>query len=172
MVETREACVYLKDMKRNVVVTLECFVRKGDKYLMLHRNPHKRIMPNTWMAPGGHREFNEGLFACAHREVEEETGLQIRNLRIMATGNAYIKDIDQEFYFHMIVADYAGGQLRTSENDGSFSWLTKEEILELPNLLPELKHVIPHVLSEKTHAISYTALYETGTDMTEFHIEE
>ena len=43
--------------QRNIAVTLECFVKKDGKYLMLHRNPKKRIMPDVWMAPGGHREF-------------------------------------------------------------------------------------------------------------------
>ncbi len=38
--------------RRNIAVTLECFVRKGGKYLMLHRNEDKRIMPGVWMAPG------------------------------------------------------------------------------------------------------------------------
>lgn len=139
---------------------------------MLHRNPAKRIMPDIWMAPGGHREFNEGLFACARREVFEETGLQIKNLRIKATGNAYIKDIDQEFFFHMLVADYASGGLKTNDKDGTFAWLTKKQIMKLDNLLPELKHVLSHVLSNKKTTISYTASYEKATEMTSFTIEE
>lgn len=159
-------------MKRNVVVTLECFVKKGDKYLLLHRNPNKRIMPNIWMAPGGHREFNEGLFECARREVREETGLEIKNIQIKAAGNAYVKDIDQEFFFHMLVADYASGELQTNEKDGTFAWLTREEIMKLDNLLPELKHILPHVLSGNKNVISYTAHYETGTEMNDFKIEE
>jgi 8-oxo-dGTP diphosphatase len=158
-------------MKRNIVVTLECFVKKGNKYLLLHRNPNKRIMTDIWMAAGGHREFNEGLFTCARREVLEETGLQIKNLQIKATGNAYVKDIDQEFFFHMLTADYAGGTLKTSEADGTFAWLTKAEIMKLDKLLPELKKILPHVLSDKKNTISYTAFYETGTTMTEFVLE-
>ncbi|MFH0773826.1 MAG: NUDIX domain-containing protein [bacterium] len=159
-------------MKRNVVVTLECFVKRGNKYLLLHRNPAKRIMPDIWMAPGGHREFNEGLFACARREVFEETGLQIKNLQVKATGNAYVKDINQEFFFHMLTADYASGELKTNKEDGTFAWLTKKQIINLPKLLPELKYILPHVLSNKKNAISYTAFYETGVKMTSFCIEE
>lgn len=77
---------------RNILVTLECFIQKDGEYLMLHRNPDKRIMPNVWMAPGGKREFNEGLFTATRREVLEETGLQIKNLRIKAVGNAYLRE--------------------------------------------------------------------------------
>ena len=159
-------------MKRNIVVTLECFVKKGNKYLLLHRNPHKRIMPDVWMAPGGHREFNEGVFACARREILEETGLTIKNLQIKATGNAYVKDIDQEFYFHMLTADVAGGKLKTNEEDGSFEWLTKKQIEKLPKLLPELKHILPYILSSHKKTVSYCAYYESGTVMTNFHLEE
>ena len=159
-------------MKRNLVVTLECFVKKEDKYLLLHRNPNKRIMPDIWMAPGGHREFNEGLFECARREILEETGLTIKNIQIKATGNAYVKDIDQEFYFHMLVADYAGGELKTNESDGTFVWLTNVEILALDKLLPELKHILPHVLSDDPSVISYKAQYTTGTTMDFIEIEK
>ncbi|OGK62076.1 hypothetical protein A2334_04410 [Candidatus Roizmanbacteria bacterium RIFOXYB2_FULL_38_10] len=158
-------------MIRNIVVTLECFVKKGNKYLLLHRNKTKRIMPDIWMAPGGHREFNEGLFACARREVEEETGLKIKNLRIKAVGNAYVKDIDQEFYFHMLVADYEGGVLKTHDEDGTFEWLTGEQIMKLNKLLPELKEILPHVLSDSKDIISYQAAYEKGTQMSFFEIE-
>ncbi|MBI4973592.1 NUDIX domain-containing protein [Candidatus Roizmanbacteria bacterium] len=159
-------------MTRNIVVTLECFVKKGDKYLMLHRGIHKRIMPDIWMAPGGHREFNEGLFECARREVLEETGLTIKNIKVKAIGNAFVKDIDQEFFFHMLLADYAGGKLRTSDADGTFSWLTKEEIIKLDKLLPELKHVIPHIFSNSSKIISYKAYYEKGTEMSLFELEQ
>lgn len=86
--------------QRNISVALECFIKKDGKYLMLHRNPTKKIMPGVWMAPGGKREHNEGLFECARREIFEETGLKIKNLQIKATGNAYLKDLDLEVYFH------------------------------------------------------------------------
>ena len=156
---------------RNIAVTLECFVKKDGKYLMLHRSPTKRIMPDVWMAPGGHREFNEGLLACTRREVLEETGLTIKNIRIRATGNAYLKDLDEEFYFHFLVADYAGGTLVPLVKDGEFKWLTPEEILTLPTLLAELKYVLTQVFSDDPRILSYRAEYDKGNTMKEFAIE-
>jgi 8-oxo-dGTP diphosphatase len=157
---------------RNVAVTLECFIRKGGKYLMLHRNPTKRILPDVWMAPGGHVEFAEGLFACARREVLEETGLTIRNLRVKVVGAAYLKDLHEEFFFHLLVADYTGGELITHDKDGEFLWLAPEDILALPTLLAELKHVLPHIFSDNKDVLSYRAVYDKGNIMTEFAIEE
>lgn len=155
---------------RNIAVTLECFIKKGNKYLMLHRNPTKRIMPDVWMAPGGHHEFNEGLFACARREVMEETGLEVKNIRIRAVGNAHIGDLEEEFFFHLLLADYAGGELKPN-NDGEFVWLTEHEILKQENLLAELRTVLPILFDESQPPVSYSATYDKGNHMTSLTIE-
>ncbi len=158
--------------QRNIAVTLECFVKKDGKYLMLHRSPNKRILPGVWMAPGGHREFNEGLFECARREVKEETGLDIKNLRIMATGNGYLTDLDQEFFFHFVEAEYAGGEVFIDPEDGELVWLTPEEICELDNVLAEIKEVAPLIFKKNAPMISYKAAYERGNEMTFFELEQ
>jgi 8-oxo-dGTP diphosphatase len=148
-------------------------VKKGDKYLMLHRSPQKRICPDIWMAPGGQREFNEGLYECARREIFEETGLKIKNPRITATGCAYMKDIDQELFFTFLIADYASGKLTQNPHDGELVWLTRAQIAKLDNLLAELKHVLPIMLSSNNKSIiSYKAVYEKGNEMKEFTMEQ
>ncbi|MFA6004914.1 MAG: NUDIX domain-containing protein [Patescibacteria group bacterium] len=156
---------------RNIAVTLECFIKKGNKYLMLHRNPTKRIMPNVWMAAGGHLEFNEGLYACARREVMEETGLKVKNLRVRAIGNAYIGDLKEEFFFHLLLADYDSGTLKPN-GDGEFVWLTQEEILQKDSLLAELKTVLPILLDETKPPVSYSAEYEYGNKLLSLTIEQ
>lgn len=158
--------------KRNISVSLECFVKKGGKYLMLHRNPAKKIMPDVWMAPGGHREFNEGLYECARREIFEETGLKIKNIQIKATGNVYLKDLNEELFFHDLVADYAGGKLTQSPSDGRLAWLTPKEIAKLDNLLSELQHILPYIFAKNNKVISYKATYEKGNKIIDFQFDK
>jgi len=158
--------------KRNIAVTLECFVKKDDKYLMLHRSPKKRIMPDVWMAPGGHREFNEGLFACARREVKEETGLDIKNLKVIATGNAYLQDLDQEFFFHFVEADYAGGEVIPEPENGELVWLTPKEMLEKENMLAEIHAILPFLFKKGGEVVSYRAVYKSGNELLEIEIEK
>ncbi len=158
--------------KRNIVVTLECFIKKGNKYLMLHRASHKKIMPDVWMAPGGHIEFNEGLFEAAKREVLEETGLKIKNLKVKAVGTAYLKDLDQEIFFHLVTADYASGKIIQNDQDGELKWLTKTQIAKLPNLLSELHLILPYLFSKRAPVISYKATYESGNKMIDFVLEK
>lgn len=158
-------------MTRNIAVTLECFIQKDGKYLMLQRDSDKRIMPGVWMAPGGKREFNEGLFACTRREVYEETGLRIKNLRIKAAGNAYLRDLDQEFYFHFVFADYAGGRLTKNCPEGKLAWLLPSEILRLDTVLAEIKRLGERLFSDTNEIFSYSAVYSSGNTLESFAIE-
>ena len=157
--------------QRNISITLQCLVKKDGKYLMLRRNPEKRIMPDVWMAPGGHREFCEGVFEAARREIMEETGLEIKNMRIRGAGVAFLKDLQLEVHFHFLTAEYAGGELISNPEDGELAWLESKEILTLDNLLSELKDVLPHALSDDPRTISYKATYEKGNEMIDFQIE-
>lgn len=157
--------------ERNIIVTLECFINKDGKYLMLHRNADKRILPNVWLAPGGKREHNEGLFECTRREVKEETGLDIKNLRVMCVGNGYMKDIDQEVFFNFVHADYAGGEVLENPPDGELRWVTPEEMVQLPNILAELPRVMPLLLQPNAPVLTYKCVYD-GNTLLEFEIEE
>lgn len=157
---------------RQVSITLECFVRKGNKFLMLHRNSQKKIMPDVWMGPGGHREYKEGLIEAAKREIKEETGLKIKNVAIRAVGSAILEDINTEVHFHLLTADYASGKVISNPDDGELVWLSASEILKLDNLLSELKHVLPYVFDKKKPVISYKAIYDKGNHMTHFTLED
>jgi 8-oxo-dGTP pyrophosphatase MutT (NUDIX family) len=43
---------------------------------------------DTWGLPGGHLEFGESFEACGAREVLEETGLIVHDLRFLAVVNS------------------------------------------------------------------------------------
>lgn len=128
-------------------------------------------MPDVWMAPGGHLDFNEGLFECARREIKEETGLSINNLKVKVVGTAYLKDLNQELFFHFLIADYAGGKLIQNPEDGELVWLTVREIGKLPTLLGEIQKILPYLFKKNDEIISYKATYEKGNDMIEFQME-
>ena len=53
-------------------------MKKGKILLGQRKNAHGE---GTWAFPGGHLEFGESLEACAAREVLEETGLVLNDVR-------------------------------------------------------------------------------------------
>lgn len=157
---------------RTISLTVECFVEKEGRYLLLKRHPNKRILPNVWIAPGGHREFNEGVIECTRREILEETGLKISDVKIKATGIAHLQDINQEFSFHILTAKYASGELLSETSDGELRWLTPEEISNLDNLLAELKPILSRIFDPVSEVFSVRAVYSQGNDLVDFSIED
>jgi 8-oxo-dGTP diphosphatase len=63
------------------LVELRCsaIVFRGDAVLLLGR---RRDGTDDWVLPGGHPRPREGTAACAHREVREETGLDVQVGRV------------------------------------------------------------------------------------------
>ncbi len=97
-------------------------VIKDDKILLgLRRNSHGR---GTWSFPGGHLEFNEAIEDCARREVLEEVGIKIRNLRFGPFTNKVFPEEQKHYVTVFVVADYAGGtvEAREPEKDENWSW--------------------------------------------------
>lgn len=93
-------------------------VHKDDKVLLgLRLGKHGQ---NTWSFPGGHLEFQETINQCATREVDEETGLKIKNLKQVAITNDIFP---QKHYITIFVeADYESGEITNKEPDKCKEW--------------------------------------------------
>lgn len=66
------------DTRRPIVGVTVIILKKGQVLVGKRRNTHGTGM---WAFPGGHLEFGESPENCALREVYEETGLSINNMR-------------------------------------------------------------------------------------------
>ena len=76
---------------------------------------------DTWQFPGGHLEHLESVFDCAKREVLEESGLKITNLRHDFTAN--FRALAPKHYLHIgITADWESGEPMNLEPDKCESW--------------------------------------------------
>lgn len=89
--------------------------------------------------PGGHLEYMEGLEACARREVLEETGIEIQNIRFSFVGN--LKKYAPKHYVHIgFVAEWKSGDPVVLEPEKCESW-GWYELHALPTPLFELVEV-------------------------------
>ncbi len=81
--------------------------------------------------PGGHMEYNESFEECARREVREETGLEVGNVRFLSLANnkKYFPKHYVEIHF---VADWEEGEPKTIEPDkiGDWSWYDLDKLPE------------------------------------------
>src|SRR5690554_8185938 len=59
-----------------------CFITHGDDVLLLKRGLHKRVYPGRYNGVGGHIERDEDPLTSAIREMQEETGLTVEDVRL------------------------------------------------------------------------------------------
>lgn len=71
--------------------------------------------------PGGHMEYMESFAETAKREVKEETGLEVENIRFVCLVN--LKKYAPKHYVHIgLVADWEDGQPKVMEPNKSDGW--------------------------------------------------
>jgi 8-oxo-dGTP diphosphatase len=107
------------DEKRPKVGLGICVVRAGKVLLGQRLNAHG---DGTWCFPGGHVEFGESFEDCAKREVLEETGLTIKNIRFITATNDVFEKEDKHYVTIYMVADAVAGKPRVLEPDKMVKW--------------------------------------------------
>ncbi|MCB0091944.1 MAG: NUDIX domain-containing protein [Caldilineaceae bacterium] len=75
-----------------------------------------------WQFPGGHLEFFEEIETCARREVLEETGLHIANLRAGPFTNDLFVAEGKHYVTLFVLADYVDGEAQVLEPHKCTQW--------------------------------------------------
>ena len=71
--------------------------------------------------PGGHLEYMESFEQCARREIREECGIEIANIRFQFLS--HIKKYLPKHYVHVgLVADWQSGEPKVMEPKKSLDW--------------------------------------------------
>ncbi len=71
--------------------------------------------------PGGHLEYMESYKQCALREIAEECGIEVENIRFQYVAN--IKQYAPRHYVHIgLLADWKSGEPKVLEPEKLESW--------------------------------------------------
>ena len=98
--------------------------------------------------PGGHAENFESIYDSAVREIKEETGLDIYNLK--SCGFMYWfnnKTCDRYFTYFYKTTDYRG-ELICETDEGKVFWANLDELSQM-KLAPNFKEYLPMFLGDK-----------------------
>lgn len=111
------------------------FVFKDGKFLFGKRiGKHGK---DTWSVPGGYLEYGEEFEQCAKRELMEETGVKVKNLRFYTSVNNVFHEEKKHSITVFMFGDWAGGKPKDMEPDkfvdiGWFDFQNLPEPLFLP----------------------------------------
>lgn len=105
------------------IVVVSCLVRNAEGKVLLIRH-YKR----GWEVPQGRVEEGEEIIAALHREVREETGVEVEPGPLTCVWSKLSPPSALIFTF---LADYAGGELTTSEESPEIGWFDADEALAM-----------------------------------------
>ena len=125
----------MTDANPKVRVGIGVFVFKDGKFLMQQRQGAHGA--GSWSVPGGHLEFGESFEDTARREVKEETGLEITNVRFGAVTNDHFADESKHYVTVWMLSDWSSGKEYITEPDKCLKqeWHTFDDLPE-PLFLP------------------------------------
>ena len=151
-----------------LVMCANVFIRKDGKLLMLKRSEQKRFAPGYFHTVGGKIDPDEDPYTAAMREVKEEAGITIKNMRLEAV-TFEISPVDQMkdenwlcFYFS---ADYDSGEVIQTE-EGELVLIDEKDI---PNqkLIPSIRAIIHHILDPKDGIVFLKMRYDDNGNVVE-----
>jgi 8-oxo-dGTP diphosphatase len=143
---------------RHVVIprTL-CFLRWQDEVLLLRGAATKRIWAGKWNGIGGHIEVGETPLKGAKREILEETGLVVHDLRLAAILHIYSRETVKGIMIFVYVGNAPSREISPGP-EGVLQWFSVEALPQ-EALVADLPELIPLVLEAYGDTIIY-GLYQ------------
>jgi len=129
-----------------VVPRTLCFLVEGGDVLLLRGAADKSLWAGRLNGVGGHIEPGEDPLTSARREVQEETGLVVRDLSLRAIVHISASDA-QGGVMLFVFAGRAPSRAVRSGREGELGWYP---ISQLPwaELVDDLRELLPRVLGE------------------------
>jgi 8-oxo-dGTP diphosphatase len=157
----------------DIVISANMFVRRDGKYLVIRRSTLKKTLPNHVHSIGGKADLDEEPMHAAIRELYEEAGLRVKDIRCEAVvTEVWPKDHTspyptnwQIFYFS---GEYTDGEITQTE-EGELIWLTQEELMR-EKIFPSVKKILPYILDNYNGTVFARFRYTSDMEIVDENI--
>lgn len=144
-------------MNHNHLVSVAGLVTNEEGKILLVKSPWR-----GWEYPGGLIEPGETFQQALHREIREESGVEVE-----ITGFVGIcKNVEKDIVNIDFTCRYVGGTLTTSEESTEVIWATPEQAMELITF-PLTKKRLANMLSGNQDAVLFCFKRERGFEVVE-----
>lgn len=118
--------------RKNICITQKAIVLRNDgKFLVIKRSKTAPSHPLAWDLPGGELEYGENPFAGIVREIKEETGLDVSNVKPF---DVFGHENPVGYWVTIAyICDSVSSDVVLSYEHTEFQWVTREEFLKLPS---------------------------------------
>lgn len=126
--------------KKLFKVVITAIVVRDVRYLVLKRSPNEKKFPSRWTVPGGKLTTEDYIHLpkdtpdywynvlerTLRREVKEEAGIEITNIRYV-TSLADARENDDPSLVISCLAEWSSGDVRLDQSMVEYRWVTLEE---------------------------------------------
>ena len=159
----------MKQEKMDMRLTTLCYIERDECYLMMNRNKKSNDEnEGKWIGVGGHLEENESPEECVLREIKEETGLEVTDLRLRGIITFILPDWGNELTF--LYTARAKETFLPDCREGVLKWVPLGQVLDLS--LWEGDRVFLPLLLERRKFFSMKLVYASGGALLETRMEE
>jgi 8-oxo-dGTP diphosphatase len=133
----------------------------GDEVLLLKGAPTKKIWPGKYNGLGGHVERGESVHAAALREIREEAGVEVKDLRLRGVITIETGEPAGIGLFVFTATALERAVLPSAE--GTLEWIPAHRIAEL-DAVEDLPLLLPRILSVRPDSPCFSAQYSYSAD--------
>jgi 8-oxo-dGTP diphosphatase len=122
-----------------------CFITNGEDVLLLRGGPDKRLWAGLYNGVGGHVERHEDIYNGLLREIKEETGLEVYDVRLRVVSHIDAGEPGLGIMIFLFTAVANTREVRPSA-EGMLEWLPKAQ-LPLDQVVEDLPLLLPRILA-------------------------
>ena len=126
-------------------------VFRDQEVLLVKRN--KEPNKGQWSIPGGRQMIGETAAEGAHRELLEETGVNVDRLLLVDVVDAIIPDIEGKIKYHYTLVDYMGqwqsGESQPGDDAQEVRWV-RMNVLSSYSVLEKTMNIIQKAVAMNT----------------------
>lgn len=150
-------------------LTTLCYVERNHCWLMMHRT-RKQQDENAgkWIGLGGHLEADESPEECVRREIAEEAGIRVTDLRLRGIITFILPDWGNELTF--LYTARTDDDVSGACSEGELEWVPVDDVPSLS--LWEGDRVFLPLLRTREDCFSLKLVYAPGGKLLRSELEE
>ena len=133
-------------MEKKLTVGNVCFIKDDEKKKVLFLRRAREPMQNMYTGVGGKTHFGEDINASCIREIKEETGLDVAEVRLRGVIKTILEGKDSSWLLFVYTATKFSGELITC-NEGDLHWIDLDNIYS-QNIIGFIRRILPHILGD------------------------